>query len=349
MYASGLLHATRVAVPVLSVGNLRVGGSGKTPFAIFLACALRRRGLRPVIVSRGYGAAVAVPTVVLPAKQTENALPAAADGTSRVVAATEALRIAGNAGVADEALLAALRTGCPVITDPDRVAGARRAVRSLGADIVVLDDGFQHLRLVRDLDLVLVSGEDAAAQCLPAGPLREPWSALRRADIAIETQERVPVPASVVAVAARFEAVAVVDSAADEAGAAPNRLEGKTVIAAAGIARPERFVSLLEAAGATVRSRIFFDDHHRFDASDAARIEAAAAGADAVVVTEKDLVKLTSLWRGDVPLWALRIDVRLEDAEAFWKAVEGCGVRLDALGREPHHPASARDRTEEED
>jgi tetraacyldisaccharide 4'-kinase len=350
MYASGMLRSSRVDVPVLSIGNLRVGGSGKTPFAIHLVCALRARGRRPVVVSRGYGAALAGPSIVVPCAQSSPAEPEGSGSASQIVDAKRALHVAGNEGVADEALLVALRTGSPVVTDPDRVAGARRAVRSLGADVIVLDDGFQHLRLARDLDLVLVSGDDANARCLPAGPLREPWSALDRAGLAIATGTGVaPVPVSVPSVAARFEAVSVVESVESREGAPPESLDGKTVVAAAGIARPERFACLLEDAGASVRTRIFFDDHHRFDASDAERIASAAAGADAVVVTEKDLVKLSPLWRGEVPLRALRIDIRLDDEATLWAAIEGCGVRLDALGREPHHPETARDRSGEED
>jgi tetraacyldisaccharide 4'-kinase len=270
-----------------------------------------------------------------------------------MIDAAAAYRRPGNDGVADEALFVALRTGVPVVTDPDRVVGAGFAARELGADVVVLDDGFQHLRLSRDFDLVAVSVDDARASCLPGGPLREPWSALRRADFVVlaatETKEETAEPEfdSENHCGVGFVPTALVDSVDSDQGMSPVWLAGKTVIAVAGIARPERFVRLIEQAGGIVRRSLYYGDHYRYGVSDIAAIREAAVGVDAVVTTEKDLVKLAPMWTDDIALWALRIDARIDAEESLLKAIAGCHPRLDALGRESHHSVSTPDRGSE--
>jgi tetraacyldisaccharide 4'-kinase len=331
MYLAGWFRSERIGVPVVSVGNLRVGGSGKTPLVVRLVEMLQDRGLRPVVVSRGYGAAengacLVASTRSGPLRPND---PAGSGLAVRVIDAASAYRTPGNAGVADEALFVALRTGVPVVTNPDRVAGARLAQSELGADVVVLDDGFQHSRLSRDFDLVAVSADDARASCLPAGPLREPWSALRRADFvalaATDTKEGIAEPEFDSELHSRvtFVPTALVDSVDSDQGMSPAWLAGKTVIAVAGIARPERFVRLIEQAGGVVRCGLYYGDHYRYGASDIAAIREAAAGADAVVTTEKDLVKLASMWANDTALWALRIEARIDAEEALLKAIGG--------------------------
>ncbi len=352
MYRFGWFRSERVEVPVVSVGNLRVGGSGKTPLVIRLVEVFQERGLRPVVVSRGYGAAANEACLVISTEADslwpdDQARPAR---RVRVIDAASAYRKPGNEGVADEALFVALRTGVPVVTDPDRVAGARLAARELGADVVILDDGFQHLRLSRDFDLLAVSADDARASCLPAGALREPWSALGRADFVVlaatETKEGPAEPEFYSRPHCRvgFVPAALVDSVDGGQGVSPAWLAGKSVLAVAGIARPERFARLIEQAGGIVRRGLYYRDHHRYGASDIAAIREAAVGADAVVTTEKDLVKLAPMWTDDTALWALRIDARVSEEELLLKAIGGCHFRLDALGRESHHSVSAPDR-----
>jgi tetraacyldisaccharide 4'-kinase len=308
--------------------------------------------LRPVVVSRGYGAA-ANGTCLVASTQSGTEWPNDPAGSGlavRVIDAASAYRTPGNEGVADEALFVALRTGAPVVTDPDRVAGALLAQSELGADVVVLDDGFQHSRLARDFDLVAVSAEDARASCLPAGPLREPWSALVRADFVVlavteaEKETTEPEFDSELHSRVTFVPTALVDSVDSDQGMSPAWLAGKTVIAVAGIARPERFVRLIEQAGGTVLRGLYYRDHYRYEASDIAAIRDAAAQADAVVTTEKDLVKLAPMWTENTELWALRIDARIDAEESLLKAIGECHPRLDALGRESHHSVSAPDR-----
>ncbi len=163
-YLDGSLEAERAPVPVVSVGNLTVGGSGKTPLVVWLAEGLKHRGLRPTVVSRGYGGRRRASVI---------------DPGGRLSADPDAC--------GDEAVLVAERTACPVVTSADRLVACRIAEKRFAPDVVLLDDGFQHQRLARDLDVVVLGGAEPGAKLLPAGPLREPLSALGRADVLIDT------------------------------------------------------------------------------------------------------------------------------------------------------------------
>lgn len=273
LYDRRLLDAVEAPVPVLAIGNVSVGGTGKTPIAAWAVATLRERGARPAVVLRGYGA--------------------------------------------DEPLVhQTLNPGTPVVCDADRVRGAR-AAHAAGADCVVLDDAFQHRRLARTADWVLVAAEhaDRATHLLPAGPLREPFGALARADVVIvtrkvESAERaartaerceatVRVPTAVVYLAPS----AVVD-ARDGASRALDTLRDVRLVAVAAVGAPGAFFAQLRALGARDVHGIAFRDHHAFTADDVRRIVRAGAGAGAVVCTLKDAVKLAKLWpAGATPLW----------------------------------------------
>ena len=268
-------HATEQPspLPALSLGNLTVGGTGKTPVAAWAAAALRARGATPAIVMRGYGD--------------------------------------------DEPLVhARLNPGIPVIIDADRVRGAADA-RDAGADCVILDDGFQHRRIGRVSDWVLVAAERWRddLRLLPAGPLREPVAALGRADIIMVTRKSASGEAAE-AIATRLGVrfphlgVATCHLALDalvDARTGERRpltwLAGRRVAAAAAIGAPAAFFAQLELAGARVQPHAF-RDHHAFNAGDVARLAATAALREGLVCTLKDAVKLAPLWPAiAAPLW----------------------------------------------
>jgi tetraacyldisaccharide 4'-kinase len=281
LYRFGVLASHELALPAASVGNLSVGGTGKTPVAAWLASALRERGATPAILLRGYGG--------------------------------------------DEPLVhVALNPGLPVVVDPDRVRGATEAKRR-GADVVVLDDAFQHLRARRLVDLVLLSADQWSERrhLLPAGPWREPLRALQRATVVLVTRkavsladaERVAGTASEVARSVRTaiahlapRELRTVDGEAQRLA----QLAGKQVLAIAAIADPASFLRQLRALGADPQFEIFAD-HHPFGAADAARLAARAEGVGRVVCTLKDAVKLAPHWpRGAPPLWYVSQHVIVE-------------------------------------
>lgn len=289
-YDRGLLPAARVDAPVVSVGNLTVGGTGKTPMVAWIVRELGRRGLRAGILSRGYGARDA-------------------------------------AGRSDEArLLARLCPDAPHELDPDRVRGARRLV-DRGVDAVVLDDGFQHRRLARDLDLVLVDacrpfglaaprgGGAPVRALLPRGLLREPPAGLARAHALVLTRVDRAAPAAVSALAAELGALApglpvietahrprrLVDAAGTDLGL--ESLAGRSVDLLSGIGNPAAFEAQVEALGARVRSHRRFPDHHPYCAADLAGL-----GERWVVTTAKDAVKLPDV---DAPVVVLEVELEV--------------------------------------
>lgn len=290
-----------VALPALSVGNLTVGGTGKTPMAAWFTQALRRGGARPAVVLRGYG-----------------------DDEWRVHAL--------------------LSPGVPVVTDPDRVRGIARACRQ-DADCVVLDDGFQHRRAARVVDVVLLSADswDGTARLLPTGPFREPLAALRRATVVVVTVKAATAPQVAAARAAiraaapdvpqavvglvpdRLHAVAAGTELADPGSMSHplTWLSGRSVMAISAIANPAPFEAALRAAGARVEGRRFAD-HHDFSAEEVAALVSAVPPSGVAVCTLKDAVKLAPGWpRATVPLWYVsQTTVVLHGAEALDSAVQ---------------------------
>jgi tetraacyldisaccharide 4'-kinase len=276
-------EGAELPAPAVSVGNLTVGGTGKTPVAAWVASRLAARGARPAIVLRGYG-----------------------DDEPRVHEL--------------------LTPGAVVVASPDRVAGAREAV-ARGADVVVLDDAFQHRRARRDVDLVLVSADrwTGDTRLLPAGPFREPLAALRRASAIVVTRKAAS-PAAADRVAAAIGAaaprvpVAIVALALDElrpwggdgAGRPLATLAGRRVLAVAAVGDPGAFFAQLGAAGAAVE-RAAFRDHHAFSSADAAALARRAEEVETIVCTLKDAVKLGPLWpRLAPPLWYVSQRVAVE-------------------------------------
>jgi tetraacyldisaccharide 4'-kinase len=290
LYDRGWLAAHRVPARVVSVGNLSVGGTGKTPAALWLAEALAARGHRVGIVARGYG------------KRRRGVVVVGESGRALVTAEEGG----------DEAVLLARRFAGPVVTGERRAEAAARACDRFALDTIVLDDGFQHRALARDADLVLVGAEGLDAWPLPAGPLRESATALRRASAVLAVDVPPPRDARLPAFRARLCPTALVRADGDAWVTEPlATLAGRAVVAVAGIARPERLARTLEALGAHVPELLAFPDHHAYDAVDVARI-GAAAGGRVLVTTEKDLVKLGGR-PGLHGLVAVRVALEVDD------------------------------------
>lgn len=303
-YDLGLLRSRTLGMPTVSVGNLSVGGTGKTPMTSWVASHLHARGVRPAILLRGYRGE-------------------------------------------DETLVhRALAPSAIVVADPDRGRGATRA-RLEGAEVAVLDDGFQHRRARRDLDLVLVAAEQGdARRLLPAGPLREGRRALRRADVLVITRkvasrdEAADVATAwseghdhLLVVVASLSPLALVRATpvgAGPDGAAPGTqsvgsLAGRAVLAISAIGAPDAFERQL-AAHATRVDRAAFPDHHPFADAEVAELARRARAVDLAVCTLKDAVKLRGRWpREAPPLWYLSQVVAVEWGEAELRA------RLDAV------------------
>jgi tetraacyldisaccharide 4'-kinase len=284
-YARGFLSARRVRVPVVIVGNITVGGTGKTPLVLWLARFLQQHGKRPAIVSRGYGGNAVEPLEV------------STDADARAVG--------------DEPLLIARRSECPVWIGRDRVAAAEGLLAAHPeCDVVIADDGLQHYRLARDVEIAVVDRQRGLGNglLLPAGPLREPPARLESVDALVLNGVRAsaePVlslskgPASTVfemrLIGSRFRNLRDPDI---EVG--PEYFEGKRVTAIAGIGYPPRFFAQLAALGIMFSSRAF-PDHHAYAASDFE-----FAGTDAVLMTEKDAVKCAAF--ATAAHWVLAVD-----------------------------------------
>ncbi len=321
LYRKGALRATHLACRVISVGNLGVGGAGKTPLAARLAAGLHRRGYKVVLASRGYARKGREPIVTV------------SDG--RFIRAT--LEQAGD----EPFVLAAHAPGVPVLVGRDRALVGLRALSSFGADVLVLDDGFQHHRLARDLDLVVCDGAFGFGNrwLLPRGPLREPLSALRFAH-AVGVIDG-PLPEADEAVIARLAPHAKRFRARRRplglrplgGGAleAPERLAGARVGLLAALARPATLRRTLEELGASVVAERSFRDHHRYRPGDLAGLERQA---ELWITTEKDAVKLPANWPGAARVAVLAIELEV-DAEKDWLDWVEARLRAPSARAEP--------------
>ena len=289
----------KVGIPIICVGNLTVGGAGKTPAALTVGRLLLAENKRPFFLTRGYGGRLAGPVRV------DRAIHGAAD-------------------VGDEPLL--LAELAPTIVARDRLAGARAAQRD-GADAIVMDDGFQNPSLAKDLAILVVDGRRAIGngRVFPAGPLRAPLEAqLARAHAVLVVGTPAEGAASILAIARRHGA-AIFHGSLEPDHANLDALGGRRVLAFAGIADPEKFYATLQEAGVSVAERASFPDHHRYTAADArALIARADAMGLALVTTEKDYARLA----GDAPLSELaarssilRVQLNVEEELAFRRLI----------------------------
>jgi tetraacyldisaccharide 4'-kinase len=309
-YAGHPSRRRRLDRPVISVGNLNTGGSGKTPIVAHLASLLAAYGERPAILSRGYGRAAPTAGVTI-----------VSDGAG-LFAALE------NAG--DEPLmLARALPNVPVLVCTDRYQAGRLAEQTLGATVHVLDDGFQHLGLHRDVDLLVAGRHDLGDQVLPAGRLREPLAAAAFADaVLIDVSGDGKGESSGDGSVAKMLGVDTVFRVNRTIGRPRWMNSGEPVsiapadriLAVAGIARPDRFFADLEAADAKPRATLVFRDHHPYTDADIDRISrtARAAGATIVLTTEKDAVRLSARRLGDLAVATVPLTATIEPSFAGW-------------------------------
>jgi len=301
LYDRGTIRAQKLPGPVVSVGNLSVGGSGKTPFVLILGELLTARGVNFDILSRGYGRRTRGVALVDPGGSAQE--------------------------FGDEPLLLARRLGVPVIVGEDRYEAGRFAETTLGPQLHLLDDGFQHRALARDFDIVLVTPEDARDHLLPSGRLREPLTSLSRADAVVLTSgaspESFPLKDKLVWRVRRGISLTNV----------PSR-----PVAFCGIARPQNFLLQLRTAGVEPVAQALYRDHHAYTERDVHDLLKLRQQSDAggFVTTEKDAINLGGYLAALEPLAVIPVKMELVDAanavDTMLRMVAERGTRREKIG-----------------
>jgi len=315
LYARGLLRSEALPCPVISIGNLTVGGTGKTPAVELAVRTLSDLGYRPAVVSRGYG------------RRT---------GGTQIVADATATRMEPEAAGDEPFLLARRLPGVPVLVSGNRREGGRVAIERFGASAIVLDDGFQHRTLHKDLEVVMVRGENpwGNGRLLPAGPLREPLTALTRAHLIIVTGARdrgdvrdvetaaAAHAAQIPVLAARYTPIECWDAVTKRA-VGLETLSGARLLAFAGIGSPVAFERTLTDLGVAVDDFVAFPDHHWYSRHDIAKLheQAAIDGVRGLVTTEKDWVRLRRFpLPATRPLYVVTVKLELLGGVATWRS-----------------------------
>ncbi|HEY0843155.1 tetraacyldisaccharide 4'-kinase [Methylotenera sp.] len=283
LYKCGFLKSHRLAAPVVVVGNINVGGAGKTPVVIWLAEQLKQAGYKPGVISRGYGSDLVGVASVSPTSNPN--------------------------AVGDEPVLIAIRTACPVFVGARRVeAGLALLKAHPECDILISDDGLQHYALQRDVELVVVDGAKGFGNSalLPAGPLREPKSRLKTVDAVVSnglaTNLKTLVTPPVIAM--QLKATSFYNLINRQSLATPADFIEKTVAAIAGIGNPDRFFNQLSAMGLNFKRKAY-NDHYQYSAQDFQNLET-----DIVIMTEKDAVKCTSFAQPN--FWVLPVSAEID-------------------------------------
>jgi tetraacyldisaccharide 4'-kinase len=309
LFALRILKREALACPVISVGNLTLGGTGKTPTVIQIADLLLRKGKHPVVVSRGYG------------RKNESEMLVVSDGRSMLVDS----QIGGDEPV----LIGSKLPGVPVVVGRNRFHAAQDALQRFHSDVVILDDGFQHIQLNRSLDIVLVDAGDpfGNGKLFPAGILREPLSELKRAHAVLITKAGLPNDAARLKeiisektrariFTSRLVPLDIIDCCSGTSRSLSS-LQGANVIALSGIARPASFTSLLKSLGASVAAEYIYPDHYVFQKSDFEAVykKAIYAKVDMIITTEKDAVRLRSL--NPEGIYALRVELSVHERDEW--------------------------------
>jgi tetraacyldisaccharide 4'-kinase len=308
-YRLGVLKTKKLPFWTLSVGNLTAGGTGKTPVVLALAQSIASRGRKVAILSRGYGGQAPGPVTVI------------SDGERIFAHPPEA---------ADEAYMLSLRLpGVAVLTGPDRYALGKKAT-DLGVEVAILDDGFQHVQLARDLNLLLLDAEKPFGNgyLLPRGTLREPKSAVARAQGVLLTRSQTPEPDLAVWLQREYPALPVAvsrfvpDGVFDISSSQKVPFEEKRVFLVCGIARPKDFQKMAQEAGFEEAGILAFPDHCDYSPAAVAQAQeqARACGAAALLTTEKDAVKLRPFITDGLPWGVLRIRLEVLSGAPLWEA-----------------------------
>jgi tetraacyldisaccharide 4'-kinase len=320
-YRIGIFRSEKLPAFVICVGNITVGGQGKTPVVIHLAQKLRDAGVGTAVVSRGYGFTV--------------------EGEYMVVSGPDGLRVSPGEGP-DEAIMTARRlSGVPVIISPRRASAISAAVELFGAEAVIMDDGFQHLKVQRDMNILVMDGKNPFGNGLliPAGPLREPWRAMERADIlwlhggdtegtggsepfaGDEKRRGSGDIMNTPRIRSEYVPLRIVNQTGEVFP--PSFLSKKRVLAFSGIARPERFFETIEELGGIVVHSLPFRDHYQFRESDFIAINhfAQRFGAEFVVTTEKDFSRIAGVPSLSLPLFALIMGISADGDDAMIRTI----------------------------
>jgi tetraacyldisaccharide 4'-kinase len=318
LYESGVWKQRKLEARVISVGNVTAGGTGKTPLVIYLAEKLKEKNRKVAILTRGYGRK-----------------------KKQMVELTKQTRERINwVDVGDEPyLLAGRLVDVPILVSRRRAISGRHAIRELGSEILILDDGFQHLKLSRDLDIVVIDSTDpfGNGRLLPAGILREPLTSLKRADLfvmtktdqASSTDELIGVLKGHNPKAPIVESVYRVRSVEDLISGhpvEPKDMRGKSAIAFSGIGNPASFESSLKQLGIRISKHRKFRDHHAYGRKDIADIkrQAEESRADFIITTEKDSVRIPLVKESEIPFYVLGIDLAvIQGEETLLNRIEG--------------------------
>lgn len=306
LYIAGLLKKRLLNAKVISVGNLTVGGTGKTPMVIAIAEILMKNNKKTAVLSRGYKSK--------------------GEGNLKIVSDGNEIKL-NTVSAGDEPYLMAERLkGVSVLICPDRYESGRYAIENFTSDTIILDDGFQNLSIKKDIDILLIDAMNpfGSGYLLPRGILREPLSAIKRADIIIITKADYPENISDIIETVRFynphppifkgiykpsELVNIATGSKEDI----NILKNKSVTIFSGIANPLSFSYLIKNAGADIAKEFIFNDHHFYTKNDIDEIKLSGKKTDIIITTEKDAVKIRELIKEDINIWAVRIDLYIDN------------------------------------
>lgn len=308
LYQRGILESRRLSCKVISVGNISLGGSGKTPTTHYIAKLLKENGFRVGIVSRGYRG----------------------KGTGKVnlISRGDNVLLSPRDAGDEPYMLAKGLKGIQVLTSKDRYQGGRYAIEHFNSNVLVLDDGFQHIRLQRDIDILLLDSRTISGNnyLFPRGVLREPLMNLKRADVFLVTRaksdEQRELTHTIRSIKkdaeifyGYFQAKHLINPFGEKKGL--DCLRGKRVLAFSGIANPEHFTTSLKELGAIVAKELIFPDHHWYSSIDYKRIEENSREVNFALTTEKDMVKIPNSFFSNLKTFALEIELRLEKEKEF--------------------------------
>ncbi|MFH2012915.1 MAG: tetraacyldisaccharide 4'-kinase [Pseudomonadota bacterium] len=309
LYSRGIFRAKKLPCKIISIGNISLGGSGKTPTTHYIAKLLKENGFKAAILSRGYKGRV--------------------NGKVNVVSEGDNILLSPREAGDEPYMLAKKLSNVPVLTCKDRYQGGKYAVERFNSTVLILDDGFQHISLKRDIDVLLLDSRIISKNnyLFPRGLLREPLENLKRADVFLvtraksidEQRELTHTIKNIKKDAEFFFGYFQAKHLIDPSGAKKelDYLKGKRVLAFSGIANPEYFASSLKELGAFVVEELIFPDHHWYSSTDHKKIEEISGEINFVVTTEKDMVKLDNSFLNNVKIFALSIELHLDKEEEF--------------------------------